>query len=43
MANFDYGMQFMVIKTGRIGMLVDKNRSKFTLSFLDKDPGHPEK
>jgi len=43
MANFDYGMQFMVIKTGRIGLLVDKNRSKFTLSFLDKDPGHPEK
>lgn len=42
MANFDYGTQFMVIKTGRIGTLIDRYRSKVTLSFLDKDPDEPE-
>lgn len=37
MADFEYGKQCRVIATGRIGMIVDRNRSVITLAFYDDE------
>ena len=43
MANFDYGSQCMVIASGRIGVVSDKDRSTVTLCFYDKDYSKAER